>query len=113
YGGKEHAPEEVAYRGHSFYQPFKNLVSFRIGKVQFKGFYPVTTPSIKISVSEKFLKILQPDEWLYYPLANKCVKLFEYVEKIYELTTKKYIAWLILGSIVVMVLLFYISGGKQ
>ncbi|MGC8938853.1 MAG: proton-conducting transporter membrane subunit, partial [Thermodesulfovibrio sp.] len=25
YGGKEHVPEEVAYRGHSFYQPFKNL----------------------------------------------------------------------------------------
>ncbi len=112
YGGKEHTPEEVAYRGHSFYQPFKDLVSFRIGKIQFKGFYPVTTPSIKLSLPEKILKILHPDEWLYYPVANILVKIFESLYKIHSSTTKKYIAWLILGSILIMILLFYFSGGK-
>lgn len=112
YGGKEHTPEEVAYRGHSFYQPFKDLVSFKIGKIQFKGFYPVTTPSIKFSVPESFLKILRPDEWLYYPLASKLIRLFESLEKMYSSMTKKYIAWLILGSILLMILLFYVSGGK-
>lgn len=112
YGGKEHTPEEVAYRGHSFYQPFKDLVSFRIGKIQFKGFYPVTTPSIKVSVPEKFLKILHPDEWLYYPVANRLTKLFESAEKLHNSTTKKYIAWLIVGSIFILILLFYFSGGS-
>ncbi|WP_353684661.1 proton-conducting transporter membrane subunit [Thermodesulfovibrio sp. 3907-1M] len=112
YGGKEHVPEEVAYRGHSFYQPFKDLVSFSIGKIQFKGFYPVTTPSIKISIPERVLKILHPDEWLYYPVANILIKIFESLYKIHGLTTKKYIAWLICGSILVMILLFYFAGGR-
>lgn len=112
YGGKEHAPEEVAYKGHSFYQPFKDLVSFRIGKIQFKGFYPVGTPTIKFSVPESFLKILRIDEWLYYPFINKLIKFFELSEQIYSSITEKYIAWLIFGSIFTFILLFYFSGGR-
>jgi len=106
YGGKEHAPEEVAYKGHSFYQPFKDLVSFKIGKIQFKGFYPVGIPAIKFSVPESFLKILRVDEWLYYPIVNKLTKFFEFLGQVYNFTTGKYILWLIFGSIFIFILLF-------
>lgn len=112
YGGKEHSPEEVTYKGHSFYQPFKDLVSFKIGKIQFKGFYPVGMPAIKFSVSESFLKIFRIDEWLYYPIVNRLTKFFEFLGQVYNLTTKKYIVWLIFGSIFIFILLFYFSGGR-
>ncbi|MCS7215162.1 MAG: proton-conducting transporter membrane subunit [Thermodesulfovibrio sp.] len=111
YGGKEHAPEEVTYRGHSFYQPFKDLVSFRIGKIQFKGFYPVGFPKIRFSLPNSFLKILYVDEWLYYPFMNKVVKVFEFTGNIYSLIIRKYIAWLIFGSIAVFLILVFFSGG--
>ncbi|GLI53549.1 complex I subunit 5 family protein [Thermodesulfovibrio yellowstonii] len=112
YGGKEHAPEEVVYKGHSFYQPFKDLVSFKIGKIQFKGFYPVGIPAIKFSVPESFLKILRVDEWLYYPIVDKLTKFFEFLAQIYNSITEKYIVWLIFGSIFIFILLFYFSGGR-
>jgi len=112
YGGKEHAPEEVVYKGHSFYQPFKDLVSFKIGKIQFKGFYPVGIPAIKFSVPESFLKILRVDEWLYYPIVDKLTKFFEFLAQIYNSITEKYIIWLIFGSIFIFILLFYFSGGR-
>ncbi|MCX7724545.1 MAG: proton-conducting transporter membrane subunit [Thermodesulfovibrio sp.] len=112
YGGKEHSPEEVVYKGHSFYQPFKDLVSFRIGNIQFKGFYPVKIPKIEFKIPLKFIKILNIDEWLYYPVVDRITKFFEFFGKIYEIITEKYISWLVFGSIFVFVLLFYIFGGK-
>ncbi|MEJ5226767.1 proton-conducting transporter membrane subunit [Thermodesulfovibrio sp.] len=112
YGGKEHSPEEVTYTGHSFYQPFKEMVSFRIGKIQFKGLYPVGLPSFKLSMPSWIKKFLNPDDWFYYPFANKVRLVFISIEQIYEKLSKKYIAWLVLGSILVGVLVFHLSGGK-
>jgi len=112
YGGKEHLAEEVTYRGHSFYQPFKDMVSFRIGKIQFKGFYPVNLPPIRFSLPKCFLKILNIDEWLYYPCAEWFSKLIETLNTIYKSITEKYITWLIAGSIFVIVLLVYLAGGR-
>lgn len=110
YGGKEHTAEEVTYGGHSFYQPFKELVSFKIGKIQFKGFYPVELPLLKISFPEWIKKFLHPDEWFYYPFVSKFLYLTERLSKIYETTTKKYIFWFILGSLFIFYLIYY--GGK-
>ncbi len=110
YGGKEHSPEEVTYVGHSFYQPFKEMVSFRIGKIQFRGLYPAEIPPIKISFPLWIKKLLQPDEWFYYPLSNVVVRIFNWVEYYYERLSIKYMAWIVLGGILVMFFVFYLAG---
>lgn len=102
YGGKEHQPEDVVYTGHSFYQPFKDLVSFKIKGIQFKGFYPVNIPSLKISIPSWIPKVLYFDEWLYYPLARNIQKLFIIFGNIYSRATERYIIWLIIGSLFVL-----------
>lgn len=105
YGGKEHSPDEVMYRGHSFYQPFKNLVSFRIGKVKFKGLYPEEIPILKFRIPKKVKKILYPDEWFYYPIADKFIKLISWFDRTYQSLSKKYMLWLIFGILIVFALL--------
>jgi len=112
YGGKEHTPEEVIYTGHSFYQPFKKLVSFKIGDIQFKGFYPVNLPSFKFSLPKWFIKILQPDSWFYYPFTHKIFDLFEHSQQVYQRMIKKYILWLIFGSLLIFILVMYLYEGK-
>ncbi len=110
YGGKEHTPEEVTYTGHSFYQPFKEMLSFRIGKIQFRGLYPVELPSFKFPFPVWIRKLIQPDEWFYYPLSNKVVSFFNTVGYCYEQLSGKYMAWLVLGGILIIVLVFYLAG---
>lgn len=108
YGGKEHSPEEVMYGGHSFYQPFKKLITFEIGGIKFKGFYPEQIPSIKIEFPEKIKKLLTPDEWLYYRLADSFINLTKKMEELYDSLSQKFIVWLIIGIIIVFALLFYL-----
>lgn len=110
YGGKEHTPEEVTYTGHSFYQPFKEMLSFRIGKIQFRGLYPVELPSFNFSFPVWIRKLIQPDEWFYYPLSNKVIKFFNTFGYCYEQLSGKYMAWLVLGGVLVIVLVFYLAG---
>lgn len=112
YGGKEHSPEEVTYTGHSFYQPFKEMVSFRIGNIKFKGLYPSEIPPLKVSLPKWIIKIFQPDEWLYYPIARKVEQFFITVESTYQKMIGKYITWFVLGSILIMLLVFYLAGDK-
>ncbi len=111
YGGKEHSPEEVAYTGHSFYQPFKELVSFKIFNIQFRGFYPVELPPMKFSFPSSLKKIIQPDEWFYYPFIEKIVRIFDLLYSHYENLKENYMAWLVVGGIIVMFFLFSIAGG--
>lgn len=111
YGGKEHSPEEVIYTGHSFYQPFKEMVSFKIFNIQFRGLYPVELPSIKFSFPPIIKKIIQPDEWFYYPLIKKIMRFFDLVDTYYENLKEKYMAWLVIGGILVFFIVFYLAGG--
>lgn len=111
YGGKEHTPEEVTYTGHSFYQPFKELVSFKVGKIKFRGLYPSEFLSFKVSIPLWIKKIINPDEWLYYPVANKIEKLFNLIEKLYDRLIQHYTFLFIIGIVLVILLVFYLLGG--
>ncbi len=108
YGGKEHLPEEVVYTGHSFYQPFKKMLSFKIGSIQFVAFYPLNLPSIKISLPYFFIKLLHPDLWLYYPLAKKIENVINFLGNLYQKLTKKTTLWLIGGIVLLMLIIFYL-----
>ncbi len=112
YGGKEHTPEEVIYTGHSFYQPFKEIVSFKVGGIYFKGFYPSEFPPLKFAFPKWITKIIQPDDWFYYPLANLISKFFDRMSNFYERLNRYYIFWFVLGSLLVGILVFYFYGGK-
>lgn len=112
YGGKEHDPEEVTYSGHSFYQPFKSLVSFRIGSIYFKGFYPEKIPSIKFNFTGGFLKVFNVDEWIFYPIASKFRDSINFIEKSYNSLIKKYITFFIFGIMLILFLFFYLYEVK-
>ena len=75
YCGEEHTDEETRYKAHSFYMPFKQFFNIRIGKYYKKGVYP-TIPLPRITLSEKSLlkRILEVDQWFYYPIVNFTLK---------------------------------------
>lgn len=108
YGGKEHTPEEVTYTGHSFYQPFKDLVSFKIGRIQFKGLYPSEVPSFKFSVPSWIKNFINPDEWLYYPFSKKIENVFSLIQKGYEGFFRYYSVLFVMGIILVVIIAFYL-----
>jgi len=59
-----------------------------------------------------FIKILQPDSWFYYPFTHKIFDLFEHSQQVYQRMIKKYIIWLIFGSLLIFILVMYLYEGK-
>jgi hydrogenase-4 component B len=102
YGGREHIPADVSYRGHSFYQPFKQVFSFKTGDVDFKGLYPTSLPLPKASMPKGLRILLQPDQWFYYPIANLFMKLNRALSKSHTGMPQLYLLWIIVGVILTL-----------
>jgi len=105
YGGREHIPADISYRGHSFYTPFKRAFSFKMGNVDFKGLYPTSLPLPKATMPKGLRILLHPDQWFYYPIANLLMKLNRGLSKSHTGVPQMYLLWTIVGAILTLVII--------
>jgi hydrogenase-4 component B len=110
YGGLKHLPADTAYRGHSFYRPFKQIFTFHIKNIEFRGLYPTTFPRPKISMPQGVRTFLSPDQWFYYPLGRLFMKLTRGFSKSHTGHPQMYLLWIAMGVILVMVLVLSLPG---
>jgi hydrogenase-4 component B len=111
YGGRPHIPADVSYRGHSFYVPFKKVFSFRARSVEFQGLYPVSLPLPKARMPQWLRVLLHPDQWLYYPLAGLFPRVCRGISRSHTGYPQLYLLWIALGMILVLVVIFLVTGG--
>jgi hydrogenase-4 component B len=111
YGGREHIAEDISYRGHSFYMPFKQVFSFRARNIEFQGLYPTSFPLPQMRMPKWLRVFLHPDQWLYYPAANLFMKLNRGFSKSHTGVPQMYLLWIATGVILAMVIMLCLSGG--
>jgi len=109
YCGEKHTDEEVRYKAHSFYMPFKQVIRIRIGKYWSETLYFTNIPWPKIKVPAFIRKVLQIDRWFYYPLANFVMKISDKFSVTHVGVPQIYTLWLIIGMILAIVILFALS----
>ena len=109
YCGEKHTDEEVRYKAHSFYIPFKQIIRIRIGKYWSETLYFTNIPWPKIKVPAFIRKVLQIDRWFYYPLANFVMKISDKFSVTHVGVPQIYTLWLIIGMILAIVILFALS----
>ncbi len=110
YCGELLSDEEARYPAHSYYLPFKEMFSIRIGRYQRPGVYPtIKYPRITFADTDRIKKILSIDRWFYEPL----VRGFQIVSRRFSVTHSGiphvYLLWLVIGTIAAVVLLFVMS----
>ncbi|MCX6010242.1 MAG: proton-conducting transporter membrane subunit [Chloroflexi bacterium] len=108
YGGREHIPADVSYRGHSFYMPFKQVFSFKVRGVQFQGLYPTSLPLPKVTMPKGLRLLLNPDQWFYYPIANLFMKINRGLSKSHTGVPQMYLLWIVAGVILTIVIILCI-----
>jgi len=107
YCGEEHTDEEVRYKAHSYYIPFKQFFRIRIGKYYREGVYPsISVPRITLSEISAFKKILEVDQWLYYPIVNLFLKMLRKFSRTHVGIPQVYLLWMVLGLIIGVIILF-------
>ncbi len=110
YCGEEHTDEEVRYRAHSFYLPFKKLFRIRIGKYEREGVYPsFSLPKIRFS-NNRFKRLTDIDNWFYYPLVNNFMDLMKRFSSTHTGIPHVYLLWLIIGTVLAVAVLFMLAG---
>jgi hydrogenase-4 component B len=110
YCGEEHGDEEVRYRAHSFYLPFKKMFRIRIGKYEREGVYPsIGYPKITFG-NNLFKRITDIDKWFYNPLVNHFMVLMKRFSSTHSGVPHLYLLWLIVGTIMAVVVLFLLAG---
>jgi hydrogenase-4 component B len=110
YCGEEFTDEEVRYPAHSYYLPFKEMFSIRVGRYQRPGIYPtIKYPKITFGDADRLKKILSIDRWFYEPLARG----FQIVSTRFSVTHSGiphvYLLWLLIGAVAAVTLLFVLS----
>jgi hydrogenase-4 component B len=110
YGGLKHLPADTAYRGHGFYRPFKQIFTFHVKNIEFRGLYPTTFPRFKISMPQGVRTFLSPDQWFYDPLGRLFLKLTRGFSRSHTGHPQMYLLWIAMGVILVMVLVLSIRG---
>lgn len=110
YCGEEHTDEETRYPAHSYYLPFKQFFKIRIGKYYREGVYP-TLPLPKIVLSEKslFKRILEVDQWFYYPISNLTLRILKKISKTHVGIAHVYLLWMVLGLAIGIAVLYVLS----
>lgn len=91
----------VRYAPGSFYRPFKEA---------FHGLYPtfhVRAPAFPAAARQA----LEPDRWLYYPLARDADRVARGVARAHVGLLQVYLLWIILGAAAVFLLLLLVGGG--
>ena len=109
YCGEEHTAEEVRYKAHSFYIPFKQLIRVRIGKYWSESLYFTNIPWPKIKVPAFIKKVLQIDRWFYYPLVKFVMKIFDKLSLTHVGVPQVYTLWLVIGMVLAIIVLFALS----
>jgi len=109
YCGEEHTAEESRYKAHSFYSPFKKIIRVRIGKYWSETLYFTNIPWPKIKLPAFIKKVLQIDQWFYYPLVNFIMKIFDKISVIHSGVPQVYTLWLIIGLVLAIIVLFALS----
>ncbi len=92
----------VRYAAGSFYRPFKEA---------FHGLYPtvhVHAPAFPAAARQA----LEPDRWLYYPLARDADRVARGVARAHVGLLQVYLLWIILGAAAVFLLLLLVGGGS-
>jgi len=107
YCGEEHTDEEARYKAHSYYMPFKQFFNIRIGKYYKEGVYP-SIPLPRITLSERSLlkRILEVDQWFYYPIVNFTLKVLRKFSRTHVGIPHVYLLWMFLGLAIGIIILF-------
>jgi hydrogenase-4 component B len=111
YGGLKHLPADTAYRAHSFYRPFKQVFTFQVKNIEFRGLYPTTFPLPKLSMPKGVRTFLNPDQWFYYPVGRLFMKLTRGFAKSHTGNLQLYLLWIAVGVILVIAILLYFPRG--
>jgi hydrogenase-4 component B len=109
YCGEKHTGEEVRYKAHSFYTPFKQLFRVRLGKRWSESLYLTNISWPKIKVPGFIKNVLQIDQWFYYPLVNAAMKIFDKLSASHVGVPQVYTLWLIIGMVLAIAVLFALS----
>jgi len=109
YCGEEHTAEEVRYKAHSFYIPFKQLFHIRVGKYRSESLYLTNIPWPKIKAPGFLKKVIQIDRWFYYPLVSFVMKIFDKFRLTHSGVPQVYTLWLIIGLVLAIAVLFALS----
>jgi len=91
----------VRYAPGSFYRPFKEA---------FHGIYP--TVHVRLPAFPALLRrALEPDGWLYFPLARDVDRAARGVARAHVGLVQVYLLWIILGAAAVFIVLALVGGG--
>lgn len=100
--GELEEPATVRYAPASFYRPFKEA---------FHDIYPtvhVRAPAFPLVLR----KLLEPDRWLYLPLAHGAERAARGVSRTHVGLLQVYLLWTILGALAVLLLLLLVGGAS-
>jgi hydrogenase-4 component B len=110
YCGELMTDEEVRYPAHSYYLPFKEMFSIRIGRYQRAGVYPtIKYPKITFAESDRLKKILSIDRWFYEPLTRGFNMVSARFSATHSGIPHVYLLWLVIGTVAAVTLLFVLS----
>jgi len=111
YCGEPQKDEEVRYRAHSFYLPFKQLFSIRLGKYYREGVYPsFDYPKLNLTERHFFKRITNMDKWIYNPMVEKFMLLMRGFSATHSGIPHVYLLWLLIGAMAAIVVLFALAG---
>jgi NADH:ubiquinone oxidoreductase subunit 5 (subunit L)/multisubunit Na+/H+ antiporter MnhA subunit len=102
--GEEHDDEETAYRAHSLFRPFKDLLNIQIGSVKTEGLWP-KLPPLKAPNLGWLQAIFDFDKWAYYPLVRLGRRFVKWVSTSHVGIAQMYLLWMIVGIIAAVVVL--------
>lgn len=109
YCGEEHTAEEVRYKAHSFFIPFKQIFRVRIGKYWSDSLYLTNIPWPKFKAPGFIRKVLQVDQWFYYPLVDFIMKISNKLSATHVGVPQVYTLWLVIGMVLAIIILFALS----
>jgi hypothetical protein len=91
---------------------FKKIFTFKAGNVEFQGLYPTSLPLPKVKMPELLRVLLHPDQWFYYPIASLFTRFYRRFSKSHAGYPQLYLLWTVIGVVLVLVIIFYLTGGK-
>ena len=110
YCGEIHSDEEVRYRAHGYYLPFKKMFALRIGKYEQEGVYPqIHYPQITFDEKSLLKRITNIDEWLFKPIVNSFMLLMEKFSATHVGIPHVYLLWQLIGTIAAIIVLFSLT----
>ncbi|MDZ7392764.1 MAG: proton-conducting transporter membrane subunit [candidate division KSB1 bacterium] len=112
YCGEVHSDEEVRYKAQGLYLSFKQFFKIRIGAYEQPGVYPqVRYPRVQLSEQNLLRRILNVDNWFFYPLTQGFMSLMRYFSGTHVGIPHVYLLWLVIGVLLAIFILFALAGG--